>query len=163
MKTIQEFLTKFTFTIVLLIGLSSNLQAQRIVRAVPRNNTVVVYSGVSYRYANGCYYKPHRSGFVVVMPPVGLRVRVLPVGYTNVVIGGRAYFYFGGVYYVQLQPNSYEIVEIPKEASLVALPVGAETITISGKRYYKIDNTYYEKLISENGTERYVMVGKKIQ
>lgn len=163
MKTIQEFLTKFTFTIALLIGLSSNLQAQRIVRAVPRNNTVVVYSGVSYRYANGCYYKPHHSGFVVVTPPVGLRVRILPVGYTNVIIGGRAYFYFGGVYYIQLQPNSYEIVEIPKEAFLNGLPEGAETITISGKKYYKIDNTYYEKLISENGTERYVMVGEKTQ
>ncbi|SDG03700.1 hypothetical protein SAMN05421825_2501 [Epilithonimonas hungarica] len=163
MKTIQELFTKFTFTIALLTGLSSNLQAQRIVRAVPRNNTVVVYSGVSYRYANGYYYKPHRSGYVVVTPPVGLRVRVLPVGYTNVVIGGRTYFYFGGVYYIQEQPNSYKIVEIPKEAYLIALPAGVETITINGKRYYKIDNTYYEKLVSENGTERYVLVGEKMQ
>ncbi|WP_051230339.1 DUF6515 family protein [Epilithonimonas caeni] len=163
MRTTQEFIIKFTFTIALLTGLSSNLQAQRIVRVVPRNNTVVVYSGVSYHYANGYFYKPHRSGYVVVTPPVGLRVRVLPVGYTNVVIGGRTYFYFGGVYYIQEQPNSYEIVEIPKEAYLIALPAGVETITINGKRYYKMDNKYYEKLVSENGTERYVLVGEKMQ
>lgn len=96
-------------------------------------------------------------------PPVGLRVRVLPVGYTHVVIGGRAYFYFGGVYYIQQYPNTYEVVEAPKEAYLITLPVGTETITINGKRYYKTDNKYYEKLISENGTERYVLVGEKIQ
>lgn len=163
MTTTQKLFTKFTIATALLIALSSNLQAQRIVKVVPRNNTVVVHRGVSLHYANGYYYKPYRSGYVVVTPPVGLRVRVLPVGYTNVVIGGRTYFYFGGVYYVQQQPNSYEIVEIPKEAYLIALPVGAETITISGKRYYKIDNKYYEKLISENGTDRYVLVGEKIQ
>jgi hypothetical protein len=163
MSTTQKHFAKFISATAILLTFMSSLQAQHIVRVVPRNNTVVVHRGVSYHYSNGCYYQQHRRGYLLVTPPVGLQVRVLPVGHTTIMIGGRAYFYFGGVYYVQLKPNCYEIAEAPKEACLPALPAGTETITIGGKRYYKINNVYYEKLISENGNASYLMVGEKIQ
>ncbi|WP_338873340.1 DUF6515 family protein [Spirosoma sp. SC4-14] len=162
MKKKQEVFIGFVILLALNVGISSASFAQAVVRVAPRNTTVVVHRGVSYRYDGRVYYRPHRRGYVVVTPPVGLQVRMLPAGYTSVVVGGRPYFYFGGVYYIQRQPSVYEVVEIPKDAFLTTLPTGTETVMISGKRYYKINNTYYEKLISENGEERYVVAGERI-
>lgn len=162
MKTIQVSINKLAIALFGAVLFSSALQAQRFVRVVPRHNTVIVHHGVSYYYANGCYYRPHHRGYVVVTPPVGLHVRVLPVGYTNVVIGGRTYYYFGGVYYVQQEPDMYTIVEAPNGAYLVSLPANAKVIIIKEKRYYKVNNMYYEKLVSENGDERYVAVGEVV-
>lgn len=161
MKTIQHVF--LAFVALAALAIPSDSFAQTVVRVAPRHTTVVVHRGVSYHYDGRVYYRPHRRGYVVVTPPIGLQVGILPAGYSRVVVGSQPYFYVGGVYYVQRQPTIYEVVEPPKDAYLTALPAGTETITINGKRYYKINSTYYEKLTSENGVERYVIVGEKIQ
>lgn len=138
-----------------------------VIRRPPRKSQIVIHGGVRYHYYGGVYYKPYGREYVVVRPPVGLRVTILPVGYTSVTIGRVPYFYAGGVYYVQRSPGRYEVVEPPKEltvnsnpSQLSALPEGTQSVYIAGKKYYKINDTYYEKSVSENGSESYVVVGK---
>lgn len=164
MKTLQVLL------VMTLIAFSMYTNAQSsvtVIRRPPRESKIVVHSGVRYHYHGGVYYKPYGGQYVVVRPPVGLRVNVLPVGYTSITLGRVPYFYVGGVYYVQRAPRSYEVVEPPKELSinnnpsqLSALPEGTQSVYIAGKKYYKINDTYYEKSVSENGNESYVVVGK---
>ncbi|MGX5691074.1 DUF6515 family protein [Arcticibacter tournemirensis] len=144
-----------------------------VVRTPPRGARVSIHAGVSFRYYNGVYYRPYGTRFIVTRPPVGIRISILPPGYTTVVWSGIPYFYYGGVYYVQRQPQVYEVIEAPREvvqlvpnhpastASIGSLPPGTETVEISGKRYYRINDTYYEKTVSENGQESYIQVGKK--
>ncbi|MGG7662064.1 DUF6515 family protein [Dyadobacter sp. BHUBP1] len=163
MKTLKGLLVMTMMT----LSLHANAQSSvTMIRRPPRESKIVVHAGVRYHYHSGVYYKPYGRGYVVVRPPVGLRVAVLPVGYASVTIGRMPYFYAGGVYYVQYSPGLYEVVEPPKElavnstSQLSSLPEGAQSVYIAGRKYYKINDTYYEKSVSENGSESYVVVGK---
>ncbi|TWI19155.1 DUF6515 family protein [Sphingobacterium siyangense] len=163
---------KLFITLLLCIGLSSSVFAQRaiytrnvsVVKRVPSTSALVVHGGINYHYYNGVYYKPYNGAFAVVVPPVGIHVNVLPVGYTTVLVGGRSYFYFDSTYYLEVQPNVYEVVAVPtsnkNNATAEILPKGAKVVVLNGKRYYKVDETYYEKQVSENGDITYKVVGK---
>lgn len=154
--------------IMMALSLHANAQSSvTVIRRPPRESKIVVHADVRYYYHGGVYYKPYGRGYVAVRPPVGLRVTILPVGYTSITIGRMPYFYAGGVYYVQHSPGRYEVVGPPKElavnsspSQLSTLPEGAQSVYIAGRKYYKINDTYYEKSVSENGSESYVVVGK---
>ena len=163
----MKMLKVFAAMTMMALSLHANAQSSvTVIRRPPRESKIVVHAGVRYHYYGDVYYKPYGRGYVVVRPPVGLRVTILPVGYTSVTIGRVPYFYAGGVYYVQRSPGRYEVVEPPRElavnstSQLSALPEGAQSVYIAGRKYYKINDTYYEKSVSENGSESYVVVGK---
>ncbi|WAC12479.1 DUF6515 family protein [Dyadobacter pollutisoli] len=164
MKTLKVFLA----ITMIAFSLQTNAQSSvTVIRRPPRESKIIVHAGVRYHYHGGVYYKPYGRQYVVVRPPVGLRVTILPAGYTRVTLGGLPYFYVGGVYYVQRAPGAYEVAEPPIElvtnnnpSQLSALPEGTQSVYIAGKKYYKINDTYYEKSVSENGNESYVVVGK---
>lgn len=67
-----------------------------------------------YYYARGAWYRPQGAGFIIVMPPIGLSIPVLPGGYITVIIGGRPYYRYNDIYYVQ-RGTSYVVVEAPSE------------------------------------------------
>ena len=53
----------------------------------------------------------HRFRFV---PPIGTRIRVLPVGFSSFWIGGLEYYYYGGIYYRFFPADGvYVVVEKP--------------------------------------------------
>lgn len=52
---------------------------------------------------------------VVVRPPIGLVVPVLPAWRTVVVVGGLSYLLSGGVYYRERGEGGYEVVPPPPE------------------------------------------------
>lgn len=157
----------------MLFALTLNSFAQTsvtFVRRPPAASRVVVYSGEKYHYHAGVYYKPYGNKYVVVRPPVGLYVSILPVGFTTVTFGHVPYFYAGGIYYVRRSPNQYEVVEAPQKvdaphsntlsAGIATLPQGTQPVTINNKKYYKVNDTYYEKSVSENGVESFIIVGE---
>lgn len=164
--------------ILLVISFSANAQryhsASRmiVIKTVPPQATLVVKSGINYRYLNGIYYKPYHTGFVVISPPIGIRVTVLPTGFVTVYAEGTAYFFAHNTYYVQKSPNVFEVVTKPsvltasvvstpviKDQIIVSLPQGTDIVTINNHRYYKFGGTYYEKIILENGEDAYKIVG----
>jgi len=67
-----------------------------------------------YYYARGAWYRPQGAGFIIVMPPIGLSIPVLPGGYITVIIGGRPYYRYNDIYYVQ-RGTSYVVVDAPSE------------------------------------------------
>ena len=83
-----------------------------IVRVVPTAATRITYRKVAYRFHNGIFYKPVNGQFVVVNPPIGLRISTLPRGYRVVTIGRRTYYRFQGVYYVRAG-RGYKVVTAP--------------------------------------------------
>ena len=62
------------------------------VATVPGRPYVVAHGGVHYYYAGGVWYAPRGPYFVVVGPPVGVFVPVLPPFYTTVWFGGVPYY-----------------------------------------------------------------------
>lgn len=83
----------------------------------PRGNIIVNYRDRRYFYGGGIWYAPRGPRFVVIAPPIGAFVSVLPDFYTTVWFGGLPYFYANQTYYVwRERRGAYEVVEPPRDA-----------------------------------------------
>jgi hypothetical protein len=78
---------------------------------------VVAHGGGRFYYSGGVWYAARGSGFVVVGPPIGVFVPILPPYYTTVWIGGMPYYYANDTYYSWVpDQNGYEVVDPPGAA-----------------------------------------------
>ncbi len=96
---------------------------------IPRERVVV--SG-GYYYSGGVWYAHRGPGFVVVGPPVGVFVPVLPAYYTTVWFGGVPYYYANDTYYQWVpEQNQYAVVAPPGDESVAqtAPPQSAQQST----------------------------------
>ena len=99
------------------------------VRGLPPDRVVV--GGGRFYYSAGVWYAPRGPGWVVVGPPVGVFIPVLPIGYTTVYFGGVPYYYANDAYYQWVpDQNQYEVVAPPGDESAAQLdapppPAGA--------------------------------------
>jgi len=71
-----------------------------VVPRLPPRARVVHYRGDRYYYGGGQWYRPYRSGYRVVAPPVGLFMSFRPEYQTIVRYGGVPYYRAGPVHYV---------------------------------------------------------------
>jgi hypothetical protein len=86
------------------------------VRAVPGRPYMV--GGGRYYWSGGVWYAPRGPGFVVVGPPLGVFVPVLPPYYTTVWAAGVPYYYANDTYYTwDAAQNGYEVVAPPDDPS----------------------------------------------
>jgi hypothetical protein len=77
-------------------------------------------------FAGGVWYAPRGPGFVVVAPPVGLVIGVLPAYYSTVWFAGVPYYYADNVYYTQSPDQSgYVVADPPPNADQPAPPPDA--------------------------------------
>ena len=77
--------------------------------------------GAHYYFHGGVWYAPARAGFVVVRPPVGIVIPVLPPAYTTVYVSGTPYYYADDVYYTQA-PGGYAVAQPPADAQIAQTP-----------------------------------------
>jgi len=122
---------------------------------IPKVAVTVTLGSLVFYYADGIYYRRHNSGFMVIVPPIGLIVPVLPVGYTVFYLHGITYYYYADVYYVwDLHHRAYRVVDVPavsdeyRPGDIVdTLPDGAYTVTIDGVQYYRYGGVYFMQAI----------------
>lgn len=69
------------------------------VTAPPRGYRTIYYGGAPYAYYGGVFYQPAPSGYIVVTPPVGATVPMLPPGAVVALVNGISYYSFEGYYY----------------------------------------------------------------
>lgn len=90
--------------------------------ALPPRHNDVIFGGIRFYFADGIWYRfdgPRR--YVVVAPPLGVVVPLLPAFYTTLWVGGRPYYYANDVYYVRA-PDGYEVVAPPPADAIVEQP-----------------------------------------
>jgi hypothetical protein len=76
-----------------------------------------------FYFSGGIWYAPRGPGFVVVAPPPGLVISVLPPYYSTVWLGGVPYYYADNVYYTwQPDQNGYAVVDPPDNADAPTAP-----------------------------------------
>lgn len=130
-------------------------------------NHVAVHVGprFNYRPAYRPYFRPvHRSyyrsprAFVHYGPVFGVRVNVLPVGYSRIFAGPDPYYYNNGIYYRPYN-NQYEIVSPPLNATVKTLPPAAVATIIDGQKYYHVGGTYYREEMDSKNRLHYRVVG----
>jgi len=79
-----------------------------------------------FYFSAGVWYAPRGPGFVVVRPPVGLVIGVLPPYYSTVWFAGIPYYYADNVYYTwQPDQNGYVVTDPPPDADTPAPPPDA--------------------------------------
>jgi hypothetical protein len=85
-----------------------------IVHRLPSRVRVVHYHGDRYYYGSGQWYRPYRSGYRIVAPPVGLFLSFRPEYQAIVRIGGVPHYRAGPVYYVwHPQARGYVVTDRP--------------------------------------------------
>lgn len=116
---------------------------------LPAGYSTIIYKNNSYHFHNGIYYLPKANAYVQVIPPMGLRIKTIPI-HTTFTIGLINYHYYQGVYYIMTN-NEYEIVDPPIGAKVADLPMDlVEEVTIDGITYWELDGYLYSK--NANGT-----------
>ncbi len=68
-------------------------------RSLPSGYYTTHFHGSPYYFHGGSWYRRGGFGYVVVRPPVGLYINVLPPFYTPLWFGGVRYYYADNVYY----------------------------------------------------------------
>jgi hypothetical protein len=117
-----------------------------VVTSVPGHTTVIRHGGVAYHCHQGIYYIKRPAGFVVVSPAFGLRVTVLPRGYSRIVVAGVPYFYYYGVFYRPVTAGSYVVVRPPAGIVVDALPQGCQAKYIGNTEYQELNNVVYQEV-----------------
>lgn len=119
-----------------------------VVDRLPRSPIHVPYRGTDYYSHSGVWYRPSGLSFVVVVPPIGLSISVLPPFYTTLWVGGMPYYYADGVYY-NWRPSQreYVVVDPPRESDVVSLPPVPEQLFVypkQGQSEQQMANDRYE-------------------
>lgn len=95
------------------------------VRSLDLGYSVSRVRGVPYYFRDGIWYRNRGRAFVVVRPPLGAFVTVLPSFYTTLWFGGVPYYYADNVYYRwDAGRSGYLVSEPPRDAA-------ADTISAS--------------------------------
>ena len=108
-----------------------------VVRTLPGGYRPYYWRGSRYYFWGGVWYAPGPGGFMVVGPPAGLFLTVLPPFYTTVWVGGAPYYYADNVYY-QWQPNAngYVVVDPPPGADQPGAPPEAASPGPSSDNFF---------------------------
>ncbi|WKN33877.1 DUF6515 family protein [Porifericola rhodea] len=153
-KYLQPIFT--LFAIAALLFITENAEAQRrssvrrhtVVKKAPKVSVKVNYNNVNYRVHNHVYYKPVNGRYIVVSPPVGIRVKVLPAKARRVVVKKHVYYYYEGSFYSP-EAEEYVVVQPPVGALVEQLPEEYEHIEIDGQHYYIADGVQYKAILNE--------------
>lgn len=84
----------------------------RTVHRLPPHSLVIRSKDRDFLYCQGLFYRHTPSGYVIIEPPIGAIVPVLPQGYTRVIIDQRPFFYYADSYYVATSAG-YQVVASP--------------------------------------------------
>ena len=72
-----------------------------VVTALPPEPLHLVFGGNHFYFKAGVWFRPAGANYIVVTPPVGVAIPVLPRSYTTLWVAGVPYYYANGVYYGQ--------------------------------------------------------------
>jgi len=81
--------------------------------SLPPGSSHITFHGRQYFFHGGVWFRPSGSGFVVVVPPVGVVLPLLPAIHVKLWVGGVPYYYANGVYYAGAAGSAYVVVAPP--------------------------------------------------
>lgn len=101
----------------------SYLDRDVVVAELPRGANRVRFGGARYWYDGGVWYRAEGPRYLVIAPPVGAVVDVLPPYYTTVRFGGLQYYYANDAYYLfSRRERGFQVVEPPAGIEAGSLP-----------------------------------------
>jgi len=142
-----------------------------IIHTIPSVALSLTIGGLIYYYNDYLFYRHTPRGYVVVAPPIGAIVPVLPVGYVVLYRFGTYYYVYENSYYIwDDRFDSYRVVAAPQPPAddadnalyrpgnvVATLPEGAEAVTLNGVQYYRYKKVYFLPSV-QNGSIVYIVV-----
>ncbi len=113
-------------------------------------------------YRSRSYYRPvyRLPHYIHFGPSFGLRINILPFGYSTIYSGPSPYYYNQGIFYRPYSDGrGYEVTVPPLNAVVSRLPTDAKVTVIDGEKYYELGGTFYQEEISSNNKVEYRVVG----
>ncbi len=92
------------------------------------------YYGSPYYYHGGSWYRPYGPRYVVVAPPIGIGISVLPPYYSTVWFGGSPYYYADDTYYTYRPERREYVVTEPPRGEVRVEPAQAAAMRSSSIR-----------------------------
>jgi hypothetical protein len=92
------------------------------VAVLPPGNVAVNFRSGRFWFHSGVWYQQAGPTYVVVRPPVGIVVPVLPPAYSTVWVGGFPYYYANDVYYSAAPGGGYVVANPPTEEAVGPVP-----------------------------------------
>jgi uncharacterized protein DUF6515 len=93
-----------------------------VVPALPPGYLDLTFGRQHFFFRSGVWFRAQGPRYVVVGPPVGIRLGVLPPSYSTVFIGGVPYYYANGIYYTPVPNTSEYVVVNPPAGYETAIP-----------------------------------------
>jgi uncharacterized protein DUF6515 len=147
-----------------------------VIATVP-HGAVVAHDGPNrYWFHGGIWYHHDGGRFVVIGPPIGVFVPLLPPFYTTLLIGGMPYYYANDAYYVWREPmHQYEVVPQPSDVDSAVTPAGENVFAYPNKdqspeqqakdRYechrWAVDQTAFDPTLNGGGVPHDQVVAKR--
>ena len=92
-----------------------------VVRTLPEARYAVRWNNATYYFHEGIWYRPERTHFIVVAPPIGAFVPVLPPFHTMIWVRGEPWYYANNAYYVwRPAERAYVVVSPPDDEAMVS-------------------------------------------
>lgn len=99
-----------------------------VVVKVPREAHTVRFNHGKFWFHGGVWYRAEGAGYIVIAPPVGLVVEVLPPYYSSILLGGRTYYYANDTYYLyNPSERGFQVVEPPPGIETAAIVPPADS------------------------------------
>jgi hypothetical protein len=101
---------------------------------LPHGYHTARYHGAPYYYHGGSWYRPYGPRYVVVAPPIGIGIGVLPPFYSTVWFGSSPYYYADDTYYTyRPERREYVVTTPPRGEARVEPPQGSEEVFVYPK------------------------------
>lgn len=118
---------------------------------LPDGFVSVSVGGGRYYYHRGMFYRPYRTGWVVVHAPIGAVIDGPPPGHVMVLVENDPFVYYRGVFYEPYGAR-YIVVRAPVGAFVRALPRTAVPRHVGGVEYKEYGGVWYRPAV--RGGER---------
>ena len=135
------------------------------VATVPRSANHVYHNNIRYSHHKGIFYRSSGSAFISILPPVGLRISVLPVGFSRMAVRSNNYYYCSGAYYRDFNGGGYEVVQDPYSTvinntatTLDVLPNNYQVVESNGQVLFLSNGQYYQAVSQGDGNVVYEVV-----
>ncbi|MBL0124465.1 MAG: hypothetical protein IPP88_17630 [Betaproteobacteria bacterium] len=89
-----------------------------VVGTLPPGHVGITHGGVRYFHHAGVWFRARGPRYVVVAPPLGIVIPLLPFGYSTVWLGREPYYYADEVYYIRV-PGGFRVVAPPPADKIV--------------------------------------------
>lgn len=122
------------------------------------NNVEVDFGGQTYFYNKGDYFIYNGGRYLLVTPPVNLKVKDLPADKEQF---GDAGFYSKGIFYKKVG-SDYEVIAHPQGAIVYNLPVYTDVVNIGDEAYYEYLGVLYKRVFV-NDDQAFEVVGELIR